>query len=101
MTEGREDKTYPDAAGSVAVVALEDHRAVVAAQPDVVAHRVANLHLPSLTVDDVEVDLWVLFAVVRGRRRRLVVDAQHREDAFNGTGRAHQVASQRLGRRDR
>src|SRR3990172_3287600 len=86
---------------SVAVVALEDDRAVMAAEADVVAHRVADLHRPRGAVDDVQVDLGVLVAVVERGRRGLVVDAQHGEHALDRAGGTHQVAGHRLRRANR
>ena len=66
----RRASAAPTTVRSVAVVALEDDRAVVAAQTDVVAHGVADLHLPGVAVDDVEVDLRVRLAVVRASPAR-------------------------------
>src|SRR5688500_18652897 len=86
---------------SVAVVALEDHRSVVAAKAEVVAHRVADLTGARTAVHHIQVDLIILVAEVERLGRALVGDRQDRGHAFDGAGRAHQMAGHRLGRGDR
>src|ERR1035437_6494544 len=84
-------------AGSVPVVALEDHRAVVPAQADVVGDRVADLATDGLP-RDVEVDRRVGIAEGRHAWHGLVVDREHGEDRLDRARRAHEVAGPRLRR---
>src|SRR5262245_40492918 len=78
----------PSTAASVPVVALEDDRAVVAAEPDVVRERVANRG-PERLVDDPQIAFGVGVAVVQGARDGLLRDGLDSREGLERAGGAH------------
>src|SRR5690349_5427424 len=80
--------------------ALEDERAVGAAEAEVVLDGVLDPHLPRRVGAVVEIALGILVEDVDRRRRDLVAQRQHGEDRLDAAGATEQVAGHRLGRAD-
>src|SRR5215213_3329526 len=85
---------------SVAVVSLEDDRAVVASQADVVAQRVPD-RVRGRLGHDPEVAIGVEVAVVDRRWDALLCDGLHGGERLEGACGAHHVAGHRLRAADR
>src|SRR5262249_49357920 len=78
----------------------ERDRRVGAAEAEGIRQRRANGHLARRVGNEIQVAARILPEQVRGGRRDLVADRQHREHRFDAGSGAKQVAGHRLGRRD-
>src|SRR5215472_17593036 len=67
-------------------------RRVGAAEAKGIGQRRADLHLARLDGHEVEVAQRILLEEVRGRRRDLIADREHREHSFDRRRRAQQMS---------
>src|SRR6266571_9219176 len=89
------------ASGALVLEALEYDARVVAAEPEGVGDRDANVGVTRLVRDVVQVALGILDLVVDRRRQLPVADREDGEQRFDRAGGPEAVTGRTLRRRDR